>query len=146
MHPEDSEDLGRWPAISQHSREWMEDAKMISVAGYHQVLEDGPDKCGSESDAECSDRGEKWADSEMCTPEMFGPDGNNRSGPQVLSTAQANALRAAAHSKVASASAPVPEPHTPTPVPSDDDEGEMTEDQKRAIRRFSKKTSGRAEA
>jgi hypothetical protein len=83
-------------------------------------------KCSSEKNAEYSD---------MQTPEMLGTDGNPRSGPQRLSAAQANARRAAAHSQVQESI------HTPTPVPSDDDE--MPEDQRRLVRRFQKKTSGR---
>jgi hypothetical protein len=49
----------------------MEDAKRIAVGNDRQVLEEGPDVCGSESDAEYSDRGEKWEDSEMYTQDML---------------------------------------------------------------------------
>jgi hypothetical protein len=45
--------------------EWMEDAKRIAVAGYKQVLEDGPDVCDDVPAAEYSDHGEKWEDSDM---------------------------------------------------------------------------------
>jgi hypothetical protein len=51
----------------------MEDAKRIAVAGYWQVLEDGPDVCDSESDAEYSDRGEVLADEG--TPDVYSMKG-----------------------------------------------------------------------
>jgi hypothetical protein len=63
--PEDSSDIARWPALAQHAAEWMKDAKRIAVAGYGQVLEDGPDVCDSESDSENSDHGEKWSYADM---------------------------------------------------------------------------------
>jgi hypothetical protein len=86
----------------------MEDARRIAVAAYHQVLEDGPDMCDSESDAEYSDHGEQWSYSDTYTPEMLRPDGKPRSWPQVSSTAQANALRAAARSKAEAKPEPTP--------------------------------------
>jgi hypothetical protein len=48
----------------------MDDAKRIAVAGYKQVLEDGPDVCSSESEAEYRDHGEMWLDDTMYTPDM----------------------------------------------------------------------------
>jgi hypothetical protein len=99
---EDSEQLGRWPDLAHHSSEWMEDAKRIAIAGYRQVLEDGPERRDSESDAEYSDHGEQWSDADMYTPEMSGPDGKPKNGgSQRLFTARANARRAAARSKAA---------------------------------------------
>jgi hypothetical protein len=77
------------------------------------------DVCSSESDAEYGDHGERWSYSEMYTPEMLGPDGKPKEGPQRLPTAQANALRAVAHTK-----ASVPEQRQPTPVPSGDDDSD----------------------
>jgi hypothetical protein len=110
--PEDSMNLTSWPALVQHSREWMEDAKRIAVAGYRQVLEDGPDKCDSESDAEYSDHGETWQYSEM-----LGLDGKPKGGrPQCLTTAHANALRAAAKAKAKEKLMAVPTSRTRTPT------------------------------
>jgi hypothetical protein len=40
----------------------MEGARRVAVAGYRQLLEDGPDTCNSESDAEYSDHGEELTD------------------------------------------------------------------------------------
>jgi hypothetical protein len=75
----------------------MDDARQIAVAGYRQVLEDGPDVCDSESDSEHSDHGEDWSYPEMCTPDMLDANGKRKSGgPQQLSAAQVLALRAAA--------------------------------------------------
>jgi hypothetical protein len=104
----------------------MEDAKRIAVAGYQQWLEGGKDVCNSESDAEYSDHGEELT--AMCTPDMIGPDGRPHLASAKLTTEQPNALRAAAKVKV--------KVQPEQPVPSDDDE--MTEDQKRLVRRFSK--------
>jgi hypothetical protein len=58
MLPEDSEELGRWPGLKENASEWMADARRMGVTGYRQVLEDGPDVCGSESDSDHSDHGE----------------------------------------------------------------------------------------
>jgi hypothetical protein len=55
MLPDGYSRLSQWPTLAARIGEWMEDAKRIAVAGYHQVLEDGPDKCDSESDGEYSD-------------------------------------------------------------------------------------------
>jgi hypothetical protein len=64
----------------------------------------------------------------MYTPEMLGPDEKPKDGPQRLTTAQANALRAAARAKSALAKkASEPEQRQPTPVLSDDNE--LTEEQ-----------------
>jgi hypothetical protein len=92
----DNPHLSSWPALLEHCNEWMEDAKRVAVAGYRQVLEDGPETCNSESDAEYSDHGEKWTYEEMYTPETLGPDGKPRPELAHLSTAQANALRPSA--------------------------------------------------
>jgi hypothetical protein len=51
MLPKDSEALAQWPDLAFSVGSWMEDAKQIAVAGYRQMLEDGPDMCGSETDA-----------------------------------------------------------------------------------------------
>jgi hypothetical protein len=72
----------------------MEDAKRIAVAGYRQVLEEGPDVCDSENDADYSDHGAKWADSEMYTPDMMNEKGKPDSARVRLTAEQANALRA----------------------------------------------------
>jgi hypothetical protein len=73
----------------------MEDAKWIAVAGYRQALEDGRDVRDSESDAEYSDHGEEWSDSEMYTLDMIDEKGKPVLGRARMTTAQANALRAA---------------------------------------------------
>jgi hypothetical protein len=73
----------------------MEDAKRIVVAGYKQVLEDGPEFCPSESEAEYSDHGEKLADDSMYTPDMMDAKGNPDLDRARLTTEQANALRPA---------------------------------------------------
>jgi hypothetical protein len=57
--------LSEWPDLETNAATWMQDAKRIAIGNYRQVLEDGPDKCDSESDNEYSDHGEKWPDSEM---------------------------------------------------------------------------------
>jgi hypothetical protein len=58
----------------------MEDAPQIAVAGYRQVLEDGPDVCDSESDSENSDHSEMWNYADMYTPDVLGPDGKPKNG------------------------------------------------------------------
>jgi hypothetical protein len=79
---------------------------------------------------------------------MLAPDGKPKSGPQQLSTAEANALHAqatAAKQKAVQELQAIAQTlercRTPTPVPPDDDE-DITEDQKRAITRFQKKKPG----
>jgi hypothetical protein len=106
----------------------MEDAKRIVVAGCRQVLEDGPDVCGSESDAEYSDHGEEL--------EGMYTKGSSLASAS-LTTAQANALRAQSKGQ----SVPVPEQRLPTPVPSDGED--LDYEQARALRRFMNK-KGRA--
>jgi hypothetical protein len=87
-----------WPVLSEKVSIWMQEAEQIAVAGYKRVLENGPEKCSSESDSENSDHGEAWEYSEMYTPDMLSPDGKpKKSGPQRLSTTRALVLRAAAH-------------------------------------------------
>jgi hypothetical protein len=78
----------------------MEDAKRIAVAGYRQVLEDGPEFCSSEIEAEYRDHGEQWTDAEMYTPGMLGKDGKPIHGRARLRTEQANALLAAGRAGV----------------------------------------------
>jgi hypothetical protein len=80
---DDRPDLAKWPAIAQHATSGMEDAKRIAVAGYGQVLEDGPDVCDSEGDSEHSDYGEDWGYSEMYTPDTLGPDGKRPTGGHI---------------------------------------------------------------
>jgi hypothetical protein len=58
MLPEGDERLSQWHRLARNSEGWMEDAKRIAVAGYRQVLEDGPEFCSSVSEAEYSDHGE----------------------------------------------------------------------------------------
>jgi hypothetical protein len=64
------------------------------VAGYRQVLEDVRDVCDSESDAEYSDHGDKWSDSEMYTPDVMDEKGKPVLERARITTEQANALRA----------------------------------------------------
>jgi hypothetical protein len=53
------------PRLSQRSisagqaMEWMEDSKLMAIANYRQVLEDGPDICDDEPLAEYSDHGDE---------------------------------------------------------------------------------------
>jgi hypothetical protein len=113
MLPEDSLQLGRWPELAAKATSWIGNAKRIAVAGYRQVLEDGPDKCDSESDAEYSATG--------------------RNGRR-LRTEQANALRAQGMVQ----SVQEPAQRTPTTINSDEDEDKMTYDQLPPVRRFRK--------
>jgi hypothetical protein len=53
------EHSAQWPYLAINADQWMTDAKPIAVAGCRQVLEDGPDVCNSESDAEYIDHGEE---------------------------------------------------------------------------------------
>jgi hypothetical protein len=94
MLQEGSEALAQWPDLASNSAEGMKDAKRIAVAAYRHVLEDGPDKCSSESDAEPSDHEEQWSYADMYTPEMLGPDGKLKTNLARLTTDHANALRA----------------------------------------------------
>jgi hypothetical protein len=57
--------LAQWLERASKSRECMEDAKRLPVAGHEQSLEDRPDVCSSESAAEYSDHGEMWLDEAM---------------------------------------------------------------------------------
>jgi hypothetical protein len=59
MLPEGDRRLSQSPELARNSEEWMQDANRIAVAGYKQVLEDGPEFCSSESEAEYGDDGEK---------------------------------------------------------------------------------------
>jgi hypothetical protein len=117
MLPQDSKEPGKWPELDTYAHDWMEDAKRIAVAGYRQVLEDGPDVCKSEDDAEYSDHGEQWTYAEMYTPEMLGPNGKPKTNQVRLTTEHASALRAAGRSVPQAQS--IPESRTQTPVPSD---------------------------
>jgi hypothetical protein len=103
--PEDSQSIANWRALAQNAASWMEAARRMAVAGFGQVMEDGTDVCGSESDSENSDHGEMWGHSGMYTPIMLGPDGKPKAGgPQQPSAAQANATRASAKLAVSQAS------------------------------------------
>jgi hypothetical protein len=95
MLPEDSPQLGRWPEFAANVNSWMEHAKRIAVAGYRQVLEDGPGVCNSKSDADYSDHGQKWPDEAMCTPDMTAEKRNPDLSRERLTTELVNALRAA---------------------------------------------------
>jgi hypothetical protein len=96
---EGSEAIGNWPVLAEKVSIWMEDAKLIAVGGYKQVLEDGQDRGSSDSDSEHGDHGDEMSNESMYTPEMLGPDGTPKNGgPQRLSSTQALALRAAARS------------------------------------------------
>jgi hypothetical protein len=101
------------------------------------VLEDGPDVCGSESDAEYSDHGEQWSYADMYTPEVLGLDGKPKTDTARLTTEPANALRATGRSVPQAQSAQEPEQRQPTPVPADDED--LSEEQERTLRRFKKK-------
>jgi hypothetical protein len=129
-----SPDLAKWPVLLANSAEWMEDAKRIAVAGYRQVLEDGKDVCNSESHLEYSDHGEEL--SGMYASDMIGPGGKPNLAGARLTTEQANALRAAAKMKAQVQPEQPPPTRVPTRVPSDDDD--MSEDQKRLVRSFTK--------
>jgi hypothetical protein len=158
---EDSEAIGNWPVLADKVKIWMEDARLIAVGRYKQVLENGLDKCSSESDSENSDHGEEMSHESMYTPEMLGPDGNPKNGgPQKLSNTQVLALRSAARSAPSSRGPSIPgTPSTsrgrkygkevssrlPTPLNSDneDDADDMTEDQKGCLA-SAKRRAGRA--
>jgi hypothetical protein len=71
MLPDGDERFSQWPELARNSEEWMEDTKRVAVAGYRQVLEDGPEFCSSESEAGYSDRGEEYSIAEMLTPDML---------------------------------------------------------------------------
>jgi hypothetical protein len=71
----------------------MEEAKAIAVARYQQVLEDGPEVCSSESEAEYSDHGEQWLASDIYTPDMLDENGNPILARATMTTEQANLLR-----------------------------------------------------
>jgi hypothetical protein len=98
-------------------------SEVSRFGGDKQVLEDGPDKCSSESDSENSDHGEMWTYESMYMPEMLGPDGKpKKGGPQVLLESQAFALRAAAHCTASSSSSGPTRPGTPsTPTTEGED-------------------------
>jgi hypothetical protein len=53
--------------------EWMAEAKVTAVGSYRMVLEDGPDKCNSESSNEYSDHGDELTG--MYTSDMLDEDG-----------------------------------------------------------------------
>jgi hypothetical protein len=75
----------------------MEDARQIAVGAYRRVLENGPDRCDSESDLEHSDHGEEIPFSSAYTPDMLNEDGKpKKGGRQPLSKAQVLGLRAVA--------------------------------------------------
>jgi hypothetical protein len=114
----------------------MEDAKLAVIAGYRQVLEDGPDVCDSESEAHYSYFGEEL--SGMYTSEMLGPDGKPSLASARMTTGQANMLCATAEAQKIEKPMAIPTSRTPTPVLSDDDDVDMSEDQRRLVRRFSK--------
>jgi hypothetical protein len=86
MLPAGDQRLSLWLPGDWNVFGWMLDARRIAVSGYWQVLEDGPDVCDSESDAEYSDDGEQWSYAEMYTPEMIGPDSKTLSGSVVLTS------------------------------------------------------------
>jgi hypothetical protein len=71
----------------------MEEAKAIAVAGYQQFLDDGPEVCSSESEAESRDHGEQWLASGPYTPDTLYENGNPILGRATMTTAQANLLR-----------------------------------------------------
>jgi hypothetical protein len=75
----------------------MKQAELIAVGGFHQVLEDVPDKGSSESDSENSDHGDVYQLEYMYTSDMIGPDGKLlQGGPVKLRAEQAAAQRAQA--------------------------------------------------
>jgi hypothetical protein len=66
----------------QHGRD------LPKIPDTSKVLENGPDVYNSESDSDHSDHGEEWADGEMYTTEMLGPDGKKIKGRQQISPQQ----------------------------------------------------------
>jgi hypothetical protein len=119
----------------------MQEAKRIAIGNYRQVLEDGPDKCDSESDNENSDHGEKWLDSEMYTPDVMNEDGKPDMTRARSSTEQANALRA--RSGGPSVQEPAQRQHTP--AHSDEDDADFESDWFQTRTKASaKKKTGRA--
>jgi hypothetical protein len=72
----------------------MEETKAIAIAiaGYRRVLEDGIEICPSESASEHSEQGEQYSDSEMCTTDVLGDDGDPVLAKTTLTTEQANCL------------------------------------------------------
>jgi hypothetical protein len=118
----------------------MQDAKRIAIGNYRQVLEDGPDKCDSESDNDCRDNGEKIPDTEAYTLDMFDEKGKPVLSRARLSTEQANALRA----QLSGQSGQDPAQRQPTPVHSDEDDADFEPDlfQSR-IKASAKKKAGR---
>jgi hypothetical protein len=84
MLPEGDPRLSQWSISAAQAAKWMEDAKRIAVAGYRQVLEDGPDVSNDEPDAEYGDHGEELEG-------MYTKSATLASAR--ISTMQANALR-----------------------------------------------------
>jgi hypothetical protein len=93
MLPEGDERLSQWRELARNSSQCMEDAKRIAVAGYRQVLEDGPEVCSSQSEAEDSDNGEQALYAEMYTPDILGYGGKPVQGRASLTTEQANVAK-----------------------------------------------------
>jgi hypothetical protein len=58
--PERDARLSHWPDLVANAAKWMQDAKRTAIGNCRQVLEDGPDKCDSESDNEYRDDGDNY--------------------------------------------------------------------------------------
>jgi hypothetical protein len=76
--PEDSSEARRWPVLAEKVSIWMEEARIIAVAGCKRVREDGPDKCSSEIDSENSDHAEMWTNESMYISDMLDEVGTRR--------------------------------------------------------------------
>jgi hypothetical protein len=70
---EASESIGNWPVLAETVGVWTEEARLIAVGGYKQVLENVPDVPDEESDSERSDQGEACVES--CSPPNVTPVG-----------------------------------------------------------------------
>jgi hypothetical protein len=66
-------------------------AGSIAIAGHRRVLEDGPEFCSSESEAEYSDRREELTG--IYTPGMLGEDGKPVLARATMTTEQEDRLR-----------------------------------------------------
>jgi hypothetical protein len=58
---EDDSDVGQLPFLAITVSKWMEDAKRVAVAHFHQVLKDGPEICLSDRENEGADQDDSAA-------------------------------------------------------------------------------------
>jgi hypothetical protein len=92
--PEGGPRLSHWPVLASKAGEWMEDAKRIAVAGYRQVLEDGPANAIRKARRNTVTMG-RYGRIRRCTPDMMNEKGELGLERARMTTEQANALRAA---------------------------------------------------